>query len=919
VTSRLLLLLVFCAVALSPPLGAGDPPPTAAQVAAFWDDNPVLRLGQTAFLADGATLDLGVVTYEFDDGWFFPVYAGRKRDADQDGTRVVGLAFAGNARATLHFPEQRDAVSFANRLVLRDVRTADELAPMVAGQEHFVADIRQGVVLSADPAVRELFEKLDAVRGGTLENAGPNRNAEVYLVVENRELAKARLQAATAFQTRRALLRAGGIEAEQWVQEDLLRLDVLGEAPDRARWLADFLLEESHGVKLYEPGVADRERSDRWLTVIQDSLGRFDSRYRSAAYAMSFPDEYQSFAAKSAESSDPVDDLTGESDENYGREDGDTRGKMVQDDELKVRGAPILRRLTGELHPPGDPADPTSAPAATVRVVPVQADVEVRVRPAKRGLVSRVRVLGTLTVKAVGGPVHAFWLDFPRHNALRESFELTRLDSPLTAWFPTRKDYDGEVLVALREPLAEGQELILDLDWTDTWSTELARGGKIAGAYPFLPALNGGMADSAWPFQAKISTPVTLFTKMAPAASGLTVAWDESEDFRYLTVADAGARRPLLALGDYDVRNVPSPDGMPSIRLAVLPQDRGNIDVLPKQTTQTIGFMERMLAPFPLTELELIQTTEDTNLGGQGVVVVGGENYPEMTRDPDDDGSNSNTSVLDNYPHIEASIVSRGVAQQYFGQLVTPASPYDEWITRSIPETWAWFYTRAAFGRLSLDARMKHVVGILEDHDGPEPFYSLTDAGGIDRYEDSIYYHYGPYVFSWMLRKRIGDNAFFVGMQNLVTDKAWKPVTTADMQHHWEQASGVDLDPFFGWWVHGGYIPEIRVEYTETKGEWGVGVRGCVRTNIPFGKVEIPVIVRDDWDIPSEVWVLVEDGVGYFEKEGLGLRGEVEVDPDGLVLAFKRKLKQVDGEPCADPDAPAEEEEESGRRKRRGG
>jgi hypothetical protein len=911
----LLPLLALCSIALSSPIGASDPPPTAAQVKEFWSENPVLRLGNTAFLADGSELDLGTVTYRFDDGWFFPIYAGRKRNAAEDGTRIVGLAFAGTGHATLHFQADHEAISFANRLVMRGIRTVEEMAPIASGDQHFVAEIHQGIVLTADPAITAMFEKLDAADGGTLENRSPNANSEVYLVVENRQLRRAKLQSSTAFQTRRALMRRAGMEIEEWIQEDLLRLDLLGEDPSRARWVADFLLEESHGVKLYEPGLADRERSDRWLTVLKDDLGRFDGRHRSAAFALAFSDDAMMGASIDAADANMLD-----GDDESSVYEGGERSTNYQDDERKGERAPIMLKLSGQPLPPRDPADPTSAPGPVVRVEPVQADVEIRVRPAKRGVVSRVRIFGTLTMKAVGGTVHAFRLDFPRHNALRKSFEITRLDSDHSQWFPTRKDYDGEVIVVLREPLQEGQEITLELDWTDTWSTELARGGKVAGAYLFLPEINGSFAGGAWPFKAKISTPVTLFSSMAPAASGVTVAWDESEDFRVLTVADAGARRPILALGDYDVATIAGPEGMPAVRVALLPKDRVNVDAFPRQMIQTIGFMERMLTAFPLTEIELIQTTEDTNLGGQGVVVVGGENYPEMFPDPDGGSGASVASVTDNYPYFEASIVARGVAQQYFGQMVRPASMYDEWLTRSIPETWAWFYTRAAFGRISLNSRMHYTRRIVEDFDGPEPFYSLTNASGIARYEKSIYYHYGPYVFSWMLRKRIGDNAFFIGMRNLVEQKAWQPVTTEDFQRAWEAASGEDLSPFFDWWVYGGYIPKLRVEYEETQGQWGVGVRGCVRTDIPFGVLEVPVVVRDEWDIPSELWVRVENGIGWFEKEGLGLRAEVEIDPDKLVLAYQRRLKKVDANPCGENPEPVDETdtEETGKNRRRG-
>ncbi len=901
-TRSLPLLAALVLLAASLPGQAGDPPPKPAAVEAFWEEHAQLRLGTSTLLVIDKTLDMGSATYHFEQGWFFPVYAQRLRDTSEDqATRVVGFAFAGEGTATLHFPEPRDAVSFANRLVRREIATADELTGFVAGEEHFTAAFNQGIVLTADPALAELLRSLDAVRGGGME--GDSQGAsEVYVVVTDRELVKARAQASTAFQTRRALMRKAGLEIEEWLQEDLLRVDLLGEDPSRARWVSDFLLEESHGVKLYEPGVADRERSDRWLTGIRDELGRFDGRYRSSIFAFSFPDEVVS--STSELSSEELARLEG----------GDTRSKSVHDDQLSVARAPVLRRLSGELLPPSAAGDPTSPPLPPARVEPVRADVEVRVRPARRGVVMRVRILGDLTVKAVGGPIHAFRLDFPRHNAQRATWEVTRLEGEDVVWFPTRRDYDGDVLVGLTEPLAAGEELTLRVDWTDTWSTELARGGKVAGAYALLPELGEAPGGEPWPFEAQISTPVTLFGGMSPAASGVTLEYEAAEDFVNLTVADAGGRRPLMALGDYDVTESPSEEGLPGVRAAVLPQDRVNLDAFPRQAIQTIGFMERMLGAYPHTEVELVQATEDTNLGGQGVVIVGGENYPEMLQDPDQ--SVSAGSPYDHHPYLEASIVARGIAQQYFGQLMMPASTYDEWLTRSLPEAWAWFYTRAAFGRLSMNARLKYTQQIVEKQDGPEPFYSLTHANAFQRYRASTYYHYGPYVLGWMLRKRIGDTAFFRGMAILAEQKAWQRITTDDLQRAWEHTSGEDLGPFFDWWIHGGYIPELRAEYVETRGPWGVGVRGCVRSDVPFGVLELPVIVRDDWDVPSEEWVRIEDGIGWFEKEGLGLRATVELDPDGLVLASKRKLKKVKGEPCA--GAGSDEEEEGGRRGRRG-
>ena len=74
---------------------------------------------------------------------------------------------------------------------------------------------------------------------------------------------------------------------------------------------------------------------------------------------------------------------------------------------------------------------------------------------------------------------------------------------------------------------------------------------------------------------------------------------------------------------------------------------------------------------------------------------------------------------------------------------------------------------------------------------------------------DTNSYPKGAWVLH-MLRERIGDQAFFMGITNYLKNKRFGSVQSADLQHELEAVSGQSLRGFFARWVHQAGHPELH-------------------------------------------------------------------------------------------------------------
>ena len=61
-----------------------------------------------------------------------------------------------------------------------------------------------------------------------------------------------------------------------------------------------------------------------------------------------------------------------------------------------------------------------------------------------------------------------------------------------------------------------------------------------------------------------------------------------------------------------------------------------------------------------------------------------------------------------------------------------------------------------------------------------------------------------------MLRRLIGDEAFFAGLKRFYADNRFKKAGTDDLRKAMEAASGRDLNRFFERWIYDNGIPRLR-------------------------------------------------------------------------------------------------------------
>ena len=101
-----------------------------------------------------------------------------------------------------------------------------------------------------------------------------------------------------------------------------------------------------------------------------------------------------------------------------------------------------------------------------------------------------------------------------------------------------------------------------------------------------------------------------------------------------------------------------------------------------------------------------------------------------------------------------------------------------------------------------------------------------------------------------------------------------------------EQSSKKDLQDFFDFWVHLGMVPKLRLDWEAH--EDGT-VSGELRSDIPFGIFDVPVVIVDGSNTVKTVWVQVKHGTGILPKTSVNGTAKVMLDPTYMVLAGSRR------------------------------
>ncbi len=152
------------------------------------------------------------------------------------------------------------------------------------------------------------------------------------------------------------------------------------------------------------------------------------------------------------------------------------------------------------------------------------------------------------------------------------------------------------------------------------------------------------------------------------------------------------------------------------------------------------------------------------------------------------------------------------LAHQWFGQAVGWKNYHEQWLSEGFAQYFAALYAKERRGESAFREVLRQFRRwALEDSDqGPVYLgYRLGHIKGESRVFRALVYNKGAGVLH-MLRRLIGDEAFFSGIKTFYAETRFKKAGTDDLRKAMEAASGRDLNRFFDRWIYDNGIPRLR-------------------------------------------------------------------------------------------------------------
>lgn len=136
-----------------------------------------------------------------------------------------------------------------------------------------------------------------------------------------------------------------------------------------------------------------------------------------------------------------------------------------------------------------------------------------------------------------------------------------------------------------------------------------------------------------------------------------------------------------------------------------------------------------------------------------------------------------------------------------------------------------------------------------------------------------------------MLRWRVGDEAFFATLRDLISGHTWGTLTTDTFRELYEEATGKDLDGFFLQWTETNITPEFKQEYTIYRLGGNEGFRVIGKINQDMDTFSMPVELKVETEGEPEFHVVEVSGTASdFTLETFGKPRQVVLDPKHRIL-----------------------------------
>lgn len=206
-----------------------------------------------------------------------------------------------------------------------------------------------------------------------------------------------------------------------------------------------------------------------------------------------------------------------------------------------------------------------------------------------------------------------------------------------------------------------------------------------------------------------------------------------------------------------------------------------------------------------------------------------------------------------NYPEF---YVAHEIAHQWWGQAVGWKNYHEQWLSEGFAQYFATLYARQlrgdeVFGGVL--ARLRRFAMNASDQGPVYLGYRLGHLKGDSRVFRSLVYNKGAAVLH-MLRRLVGDDAFFRSLRRFYTTWRFRKAGTDDLRQIFEAETGRSLDRFFERWIYGSSLPHVRFSYRTLSGSASGAGTASPEVVLHFDQV------GDIFDVPVTVTLTYADG-----------------------------------------------------------
>ena len=221
-----------------------------------------------------------------------------------------------------------------------------------------------------------------------------------------------------------------------------------------------------------------------------------------------------------------------------------------------------------------------------------------------------------------------------------------------------------------------------------------------------------------------------------------------------------------------------------------------------------LAFFSQTIAPYPYEKLALIIGA--TRFGGM-------ENSSAIvfTSTLFEPRGNDKMSRRFGIPTRIEDVVAHEIAHQWFGDSVTESTWADLWLSEGFATYFAGLFIEKYEGEEAFREYMRNAAEryFRYEKQTNTPIHDTTTLD-LMRLLNPNNYEKGAWVLH-MLRRRIGDEAFFKGLRDYYNAHRDANATTEDLRRALEKSSGKNLKEFFARWVYGAGHPRYQLgEYS---------------------------------------------------------------------------------------------------------